>query len=111
MVGAPAGVVACNYHDTTFDVEILKAPHWYDVPTHDFHSILETQLGAGKRRDGETEDDYAVRAADAESIISACPTPAFAVGSCKIHTLTIHPNFFSHSQCGNTPLWAACCLS
>lgn len=111
VVGAPAGVVACNYHDTTFDVEILKAPHWYDVPTHDFHSILETQLGAGKRRDGETEDDYAVRAADAESIISACPPPAFAVGSRKIHTLTIHPNFFSHSQCGNTPLWAACCLS
>jgi hypothetical protein len=68
-VGPPADVVACNFHDTAFDVSILAAPHWYDIPTLDFHSILEAQVGAGSQKPGETDEDYVARQEEAEEII------------------------------------------
>lgn len=42
--GIPYNVVACKYHDLTFDTEVLQIKNWYDVPTVAVQSILEYQL-------------------------------------------------------------------
>jgi hypothetical protein len=65
----PAEVVACNYHDAPFDTAVFGA-HFYDVPAPNFHSILESQLGAGERKCGESEEAYGARIAEAEAVIS-----------------------------------------
>lgn len=67
--GIPTEVVACNYHNSAFNVDIFQS-HFYDVDTPDFHGILESQLGAGPRLPGESEESHTKRKVDSEAVIS-----------------------------------------
>lgn len=47
----PPDVVACNYHDIDFDVSMLQAHDWTQIPTPSLQRILEYQLSSYEEKD------------------------------------------------------------